>query len=223
MTKRNRRRIAYVGAGTLLVLAAAWLIGWQTLVDQLVRPTATILWLLLRITLLAVHQQVYWYALVLLAVVFVLAWLPQGAPAPPADPPGLNHVQERVRYWRRMFDVEGKLAGHSETRQALGDLLASAYATGPGPAARAAAQAALARGEIPLPATVHSYLFAPEANTGVPSRARPRHRSVERILKFVRHGADAGNEDAAIEECLTCIEAALGFRENYGTSNNGHD
>jgi len=204
------------------VLAAAWLIGWQTLVDQLVRPLATFLWLLLRVTLLAVPQQDYWYALVLLAVVFVLAWLPHGAPAQPTDPPEVSGVQERVRYWRGVLDGVGRLARRSGARKALGDLLAAAYATGPEPAARAAAQAALAAGEIPLPAIVDSYLFAPEANTG-PVGTRRRHWSVEQGLKFVRRGADHDNEDAAIEQCLACIEAALGLKENHGTTNNDND
>lgn len=223
MAKQSRRRNAYVAAGALIALAAAWLIGWQTIVDQLVRPLATIVWLLLRITLLAVPQQVYWYALILLAVVAILAWLPQEAPELPTDPTEANGVPERVHHWRRVFGGEGGAVSRNEARHALRDLLAAAYATGPEPAARVAAQRALATGEIPLPAIVHNYLFAPEANTGVPVRARRRHQGVDQILRLVRRGADHSSEDAAIEQCLACIEAALGLREDHATSNSDND
>ncbi len=97
MAQRQRYLLIVLFAGCLLLLG---LVFQGFVLAEIVLPLATVLWLLLRIFVLSIDQQVYWWALIGLAAIIVVSrLLRQTGPVQPDRPPEESLALEQVLRW----------------------------------------------------------------------------------------------------------------------------
>lgn len=208
--KRRDRALLLALLASLLSLAAV-LLG-PALMGFVFRPLGEGLWALARVLVLSVDQAKLWtFLIVVLALALayraarVLLDAPQGTGA---ETPGSdrNAALGSVEYWRYMFaetprdDRERGLA-----RRELARLLLSAYASKERVVNDFALYERFVSREIPLPSSVHDFLFAETRSEPQPGlrawlrRASGRdragyRRSVEQYLEYLEAYMEVGDE-----------------------------
>jgi len=207
----NRQRLA-IGLVSLVTLALLTVLFWSFIAAEIIAPVALLAWLLLRIFILSIGQQTYWYAaaFVLLLSLFRL-W-----PKSPVNPPFERHAGGNVAIktferWRSMFLLtDHDLHSLRNLRWELVRLLLSLYATKQHSEADLKMHEALQRREIELPDTIHAFLFPGET----PAKPRSFLRRVQDFwllpLKWARHRA---LQQQARVECHRRIDDVLCFLE----------
>jgi hypothetical protein len=209
----------------VLFLAAAIIlfIGiffWPFILNNIIKPTALVVWFLLRILILSVDQEYFWTIMILVAVIFLFRLLPRKQSSPPQQVnfPETNATINRIGYWHILFTYDGRNVKEDQIlRQSLIHLLTSFYASKQRIANNFGIHEALRQGDIPLPENIHTYLFPQELQeTGgrsknffhsfrttprkwiyqVSGQAKAEHeRMISEVLNFLETSLEIKNED----------------------------
>ena len=221
---RLSRRVAWL----LLLSGMSLFLGllFRTfIVTNVVVPIAITLLIFWRL-LLSIHQAIYWGLLVGLAVglafyrLIQMGWLQEEQPAPAPD-----SILEAVDYWRfslQLANDEGPTT--TSLKRELRHKLVSMYAVQQPEAAPYTIHEALQSRQLPLPDTIHSFLFSDETQEAKLSWKQQLQRLAakpnEWLLRWTGH--DKAEYYQAVEEILTFMEASMEIKhgDDYFASPN---
>jgi len=209
----------------IALLLLAGLAFRQFVLAAILLPAATAVWLLLRIFVLSIPQQVFWWCAIVVAAVAAFVGLFARVAVisriPVADP---DPVRDRVSTWRDSIRLH-LLAGvdRDTFRSNLMWLFTSLYfSRGQGKAKYQVRDDILER-RIPIAESIYSYLFfsplpAPRRSfvTHPVERLRMMSESFTRgIQEWVRRrtGRTAADRVRAIDDILTFMEKSLEMRQ----------
>ena len=206
-----------------LVAAIALFLGllfWPFVLATILQPIALVLWLLLRILVLSVHQKYFWYALVFAAVLVLFRLLRQTRSEPPSPASfETNTTLTSISYWRALFLYNGPdVQEDTHLKRQLAGLLTSLYAWKQGTSSDFRINDALQQGDIPLPETVHAFLFPQEPQPGGALK-----KFLQAIRKTPRRwirqwtGQVKTEHDQKIEEVLGFLETSLEINDDHRT------
>lgn len=205
---------------SLLVAAIVLFIGilyWPFILKNIVEPTALAVWLLLRILVLSIDQKYFWYAAILIAIIFLFRLLPRGEPPIQSDSQGkANATIANIGYWRILFTYDGQDVRNEKTlKRQLIQLLTSLYASKQNTANNFRIYDALQQGELPLPEHLRAFLFSAEPQESV----GPVRRLIQSIRKTPRKwirqwtGQEKVEHDRTITEVLDFLETSLEIKK----------
>lgn len=222
----NRRQSLLIALIALTIVALTCVLFWPFIAAEIIAPIALLVWLLLRIFVLSIGQQTYWYGVVFLVLVSLFRLWPRSSAGRPFERhAGGNDAIRNFERWRSYFVLtDHDLQSLRNLRWELVRLLLSLYATKQHTDADLKLHEALQRREIganELPATIHAFLFPGEAP------AKPRSFFLQRLrdfwltpLRWARRRAQLRQQRS---ECLRRIDEVLGFIEQSLEMNDGHD
>lgn len=207
---RRRRAAAILAAGVTL---AGLIVGWPWLRPAVLEPGALLLWVLLRLFVLSVHQAVFWTGLVLAAAASLLALLRAHAIIPLLLDPPTPAWRPRgpVESWRQRIDRAADGAPPAPTIGWDGflQLVVSLQALELRVPADHRLYDALRDGRVPLPPSVHAYLFA--ATPPRPGGAHPLRPLWGRLTEHLRRRSnrDRARRLSRLSELLSYLEDSL--------------
>jgi len=209
MHRPPRLAIALIALAVAMLLCAMF---WPFVADEIIKPVALLAWLLLRIFVLSIGQQTYWYGAVFVLLLSLFRFWPGSFSNPPYEKYGVGNVAIKTyERWRSLFSLnDHDLHSLQNLRWELVRLLLSLYATKQHSDADLNMHESLQRREIELPDTIHTFLF--------PGELPARRRSVlQRILdlwliplQWARRRAHQQRERV---ECRRRIDEVLSFLE----------
>jgi len=211
----------------VLVVLFLGLLFWPFTVNNIIKPIAMVLWLLVRILVLSIHQRYFWYAAIVLAFLVLLRFLPRLQAESQSDAyPETNTTLIKISYWRGLFIYNGQSAQSDTTlRRQLIQLVASLSALKEGRPNDYRILDALQQGQIELPESIRSLLFPPEPPAaGGPVRKFLRSIRMT-ITKWIRQwsGREKIEHYKMIDEVLNFMEASLEIKNTNGkNSQNQH-
>lgn len=223
--KLSRRLVVSLLAAAIVLFLG--MLFWPFILKDIIQPTALVLWLLLRILVLSVHQKYFWYAVIFVAFL-VLFRLLSRAPSmvQPAVYPEANATMNKISYWRSLFMyIDQNVQEEQTLKQELIHLLTSFYAAKQRTANNFGIYEALEQGEIPLPANIHRFLFwqEPQESGG---RIKTFFQSLRKTpRKWIRHwtGQEKADHFEMIEAVLHFLETSLEIKHDERTlSQNKH-
>jgi uncharacterized membrane protein YccC len=140
----------------LLVAAIALFLGmvfWPFIFDNIIRPTAVVVWILLRVLVLSIHQKYFWYAVVVAGFIVLFRILPKGhSETQPDSYRETNTTILNISYWRVLFTYSGQdIQEDRSIKRELTPLLTSLYASKQRTSNDFRIHEALEQGTIPLP------------------------------------------------------------------------
>jgi hypothetical protein len=210
-------------AAALLVLLGGFF--RRELLDYLIAPFAIALWWLLRMTVLAIDQEIYWAMLFLLiglvAAWRIVRWGTSGQDSVGVEPqPASNQTLNRVLFWERQLRAE--ITGTSApgtSRRELKWLLVSIIGSERRRMAPFQIDAALRQRGIPLPDSIYAFLYgdgAPAQRPGfaedpigfLVALAHSIRQAAARLLRR-RSGREAADFRRSVEEILALMETTL--------------
>ena len=200
----------------LLIAAIILFLGmlfWPFVVNNIIKPIALVVWLLLRILVLSIHQKYIWYVVIFAAFFFLFRFLPQEQPDIQSSvSPEPNTTILNIEYWRNLFIHNGQNVREDETlRRELTHLLTSLHASHQSTSNKFFIHDALQNGEIPLPGNIHAFLFSqePPASGGLRKRFPQFIRETPR--KWIRQwtGQEEAEHFQMIAEVLNFMETSL--------------
>jgi hypothetical protein len=218
MQLRPRGIVALSLAGTVLVLGLAFP---QILFENVILPTATLLWLLLRIFVLSIDQQVYWWGVISLAAAVVLVLLLRESPGTAfSHSTRLSTAWDPSRRWRESLLLNVRSEPDKDTfRRELSWLLTSLYASERPGFAKYQVREAFLQGRISLPPSVHAFLFSSTTPAPLPPflshpvvNLRMKIKSLGQALQRQarrRSGQDTADYFNSIDEVLSFMETSL--------------
>jgi hypothetical protein len=221
--RRPGLRLSLVIAAALLVLLGGFF--RRELVDYLIAPFALALWWLLRITVLAIHQEIYWVMLLLL-IGFVAArrlvrWGISGQDSPGVEPqPASNKTLDRVLFWERQLQAE--IPGISipgTSRRELKWLLVSIIGSERRRMVPFQIDEALRQRGIPLPDSIYAFLYGDGEPAPRPGFAQDPIGFLVALGQSIRHaparllrrrsGREAADYRRSVEDVLALMETML--------------
>lgn len=218
----NRRQGLLIALITLAILALTCLVFWPFIATEIIAPIALLAWLLLRIFVLSIDQQTYWYGMAFVVFVSLFRLWPRDFTEQPFERHAGGNVALRdLGRWRSYFVLtDHDLQSLRNLRWELVRLLLTLYATKQHAQADLRLHEALQRREIALPETIHAFLFPADP----PVKPRSYLRRVRDFwlapLSWARRRALLRQQRA---ECLRRIDEVLGFIEQSLEMNDGHD
>jgi hypothetical protein len=207
--------VSFLAAAIVLFVG---MLLWPFILNNFIKPTALVVWLLLRILILSVDQQYFWALMILVAGIFLFRLLPREQPGfQPADFPETNTTINRIGYWRVLFTYNSReLQEDKILRQELIYLLTSFYASKQGIGNNFGLHEALQQGEIPLPENIHSYLF-PQAQQESGGPIKKFFQSLGSTpRKWIHHwsGQAKAEHERMIGEVLDFLETSLEIKND---------
>ena len=201
---------------SLLIAAIVLFLGllfWPFIVNNIIKPVALVLWLLLRTLVLSIHQKYIWYAVIFVSFLFLFRFLPDeqsDVPSHASREP--NTAILSIGYWRNLFVYNGQnVRGEETLKRELTYLLTSLHASNQSTSNNSDIRDALRKGEIPLPAHIHTFLFSQElAMSGGPLK-----RFFQSVRKTLRQrirqwtGREKAEHFQLIDEVLNFMETSL--------------
>ena len=173
--KQPRRLLAFcVALAAVLVLG---LLLWPFGLNDILMATALTAWLFMRIFILSIDQNLYWFVLVI-AAFFLLSRYPiQHLLIDNSEPPAKNDlIHTEVDLWKSYFTFYAHDRNERFiVKRELFRLMVAQYATKQGVTANFMVADALRKGEIPLPEEIRVFLFEEDL-----SQAR---RTFKQVLK----------------------------------------
>jgi hypothetical protein len=161
MNRSRRVVIAVLIAAIVLFLG---MLFWPFIVNNIIQPIAAVLWLLLRVLVLSIHQKYIWYVVIFVSFMFLFRFLPDersDIPSQASSEP--NTLMTKIGYWRSLFIYNAQnLRDEEILKRELTYLLTSLYASHQSTANNFGVQEALQKGQIPLPRNIHTFLFPQE-------------------------------------------------------------
>ena len=201
---------------SLLIAAIVLFLGmlfWPFIVNNIIRPVTLVVWLLLRILVLSIHQKYIWYVIIFVAFIVLFRFLPQEQSDIQSyaslEP---NRTIANIGYWRSLFIYNGQNVRDEETlKRELTSLLTSPHAWHQSTSSDFSIHDALQNGEIPLPGNIHAFLFSQElpASGGLLKRFFQSIRKTAR--KWIRQwtGQEKAEHFQMIDEVLNFMETSL--------------
>jgi hypothetical protein len=212
------------------VIAAAFLVllgGFfrRELLDYLIAPVAFSLWWLLRITVLAIDQEIYWAILLLLiglvAARRLVRWATSGQDSVVIEPQrASNRTLDRVLFWERQLEAEIPGTGApGASRRELKWLLVSIIGSERRSMVPFQIDHALRQRGIPLPDSIYAFLYGDGAPAPRPGFAEDpigflvalahsiRQAAARRLRR--RSGREAADFRRSVEEILALMETML--------------
>ncbi len=164
-------------AGVLLVLGLSFP---RFVLENILQPVAIVLWLILRLFVLGIHQAVFWWGVILIAAfvaaaIALRAWERGISPAAPLP----SVFRDPVWAWRLSIKVHSRSQPEKDAvRRDLAWLLTSPYASSRPGSEPYQVLAALRERRIPVPQSIYQFLF---------SSTRPRDYldSVDDVLTHI--------------------------------------
>ena len=215
---------------SLLITAIVLFLGmlfWPFLRTNIIQPTALVLWFLLRILVLGIHQKYFWSAVIFVAFLVLFRLLPQEPSTIQSDAYlETNTTMTNIGYWRGLFTYSGQTVRDENTlKRELMHLLASMYASKQRTPNNFGVYDALQDGRIPLPENIHAFLFAQEpAESGGPIKTF--FRSIRKTPRnWIRQwtGQEKAEHFQMINEVLDFMETSLEIKNDDGKpSQNKH-
>ncbi|MCX6031490.1 MAG: hypothetical protein NT169_19595 [Chloroflexi bacterium] len=229
MGKNRRLLILLLFVGLLLFLG---LVFQQFLLANFILPAATVAWLFLRIFVLSIGQQVYWWLLILLIVLLALIRLFWGAGTIESyQLSDSNPTLDRVSHWRTSILLDLHETGERNIlKRDLMWLLTTLHTTRQHGSANYEIEAAINQHQIPVPETIYTFLCVHEPMA--PRQAFLKHPvgSIKQTLRSIRlapkkwirrwSGREAVEYYRAIDEVLILLETSLEMKyddESVGT------
>ena len=201
---------------SLLIASIVLFLGmlfWPFIVNNIIRPIALAVWLLLRILVLSIHQKYIWYLVIFAAFIVLFRFLPQEQ----SDIPSYASLERyttitNIEYWRSLFIYNRQNVRDEETlRRELTHLLTSLHAWHQGTSNSFSIHDAFQKGEIPLPGNIHAFLFSQElpASGGLLNRFFQSIRKTPQ--KWIRQwtGQEKAEHFQMIDEVLNFMETSL--------------
>ncbi|MGC3996048.1 MAG: hypothetical protein QM767_00280 [Anaeromyxobacter sp.] len=216
----SRRRTAALAALAALLAGAA--VGWPWLARGVVAPLSEAAWILLRLTVLAVDQRLWWL-LVACAGPALLPWALRArlasAPTPVSPSPSPPPHADPVERWRSALALA--LAGRPEPRFYRWDPLVELLVLQAALEQRAEPDhrlhEALRSGALPLPPEVHALAFPPPpAPPGEPAARLRRAAAALRGRVRALTGAERAARRRAVEGLLAHLEDRLQVGTDHG-------
>jgi hypothetical protein len=206
------RRVAL----SLLIAAIVLFIGmlfWPFIVNNIIRPIAVVVWLLLRVLVLSIHQKYIWYVVIFAAFIVLFRFLPQEqSDLQSYASPERNTTITNIESWRSRFIYDGQNVLEEETlKRELTHLLTSLHAGHQRTSNDFSIHDALQKGEIPLPGNIHTFLFSQE----LPASGGPLKRFSQSIREtsqtWIRRwtGREKAEHFQRIDEVLNFMETSL--------------
>jgi hypothetical protein len=201
---------------SLLIAAIVLFLGmlfWPFIVNNIIRPIALVVWLLLRILVLSIHQKYIWYMVIFAAFIVLFRFLPQEQSdiQSYASLDGYTTITN-IENWRSRFIYNGQNVREEEIlKRELTHLLTSLHAGHQSPSNDFSIHEALQKGEIPLPGNIHAFLFSKEmpASGGLLKRFFESIRKTPK--KWIRQwtGQEQAEHYQLIDEVLKFMETSL--------------
>ena len=211
------RWVAILFLSTAIVLFVGMLF-WPFILNDIIKPTALVVWFLLRLLILSVDQEYFWSIMILVAVIFLFRFLPrEQSSTQPDDFPGTNATINRIGYWHILFTYDGRNVQEDKTlRQELIHLLTSFYASKQRIANNFGIYEALQQGEIPLPENIHTYLFPqePQKSDGLIKNLFQSFRTTPRQWIYQWSGQAKAEHEQMISEVLNFLETSLEIKND---------
>jgi hypothetical protein len=223
--KISRRVVSALLVGAIVLFVG--MLFWPFIFNKIIQPIALVLWLLLRILVLSIHQKYFWYGLICIAFVVLIRLLPREPSSSPPDRfPDTNAAIHKIGYWHSLFTFTDQNIQEEKTlRHELIHLLSSLYASKQRTANNFSVYEALEQGRIPLPETIHTFLFPQEPQRS----AGPIEQFFQSIRKappqWIRQwtGQEKAEHFQRIEEVLHFMETSLEIKHDDRTlSQNEH-
>ncbi|HSK66161.1 MAG TPA: hypothetical protein VK888_04475 [Anaerolineales bacterium] len=219
MDRSSSKRFLLVSLVAALILFLV-LLFWPFVLATILQPIALVLWLLVRILVLSIHQKYFWYVLIFAAVFVLLRLLRQTPSEPPAQASfETNTTLTSISYWRALFLYTGPdVHEDAPLKRQLTGLLTSLYAWKQGTPNDYRIQDSLQQGAIPLPETVQAFLFPQEPEPG-----RSLKKFLQAIPKAPRRwirqwtGQAKAEHSQRIEEVLGFLETSLEINDDDRT------
>ncbi len=202
-----------VFAAVLGVLILLGLVFAPFVVDTLLMPLATTLWLLLRLFVLSIHQKYFWTLLIFAMIVWALYRLSPQLQVKEEEPDlEFNATLDEIRTWRiDLINSPTTELGQFATRRELVRMLVSLYLPRQHGAIYMDVEADLKEGRIPLPENLYTFLFPKET----PADKRPLLRELRKLsqapARLLRRwtGREAADYYRAVDDVLSFIENSL--------------
>lgn len=214
MNTSKRVVILFLSAAIVLFLG---MLFWPFIVNNIIQPTTLVLWLLLRILVLSIHQKYFWYALIFIAFIVLFRLLPQEQTKIQSDRYlETNTTMVNIGYWRVLFTYNDQNIQNEKTiKRELLYLLTSLYASKQSTANNFGIHDALQQGKIPLPENIHAFLFPQEP----PVSDGPLKKFFQSIRKTPRKwirqwtGQEKAEHYQMIDEVLDFMETSLEIKK----------
>jgi hypothetical protein len=193
---------------------------WPFVFSQIITPIALTAWLFLRIFVLSIDQNYYWGAIIFVVAVFLFR-LHSEAPTthPTGAFPDANDTVRTIEYWQSRFILTNPSAyDEKDLKRELIHLVASLYASKQRSSPSFIIYDALERGEIPLPAHIHTFLFPHEPKESTRSLKGFMRSVRETPRKWIRRwtGQETKEYHRMIDEILSFMETSLEIENDDG-------
>jgi len=128
MKNRSKRFVLAFLIAALVVFLV--LLFWPFVLNKIIQPTALVLWLLIRILVLGIHQKYIWYAVIFAAVLLQLRILRQTQSQLPSRASfETNTTITNIGYWRGLLMYNGQdILEDKAMKRQLAHLLTGLYA-----------------------------------------------------------------------------------------------
>jgi len=210
MNTSRRVVISFLVAAIILFLG---MLFWPFIVNNIIEPTALVLWLLLRILVLSIHQKYFWYAVIFVAFIVLFRLLSKKQSDIQSDTYlETNTTIINIGYWRVLFTYSGQNIRDDKTlKRELTHLLTSLYASKQSTSNNWGIHDALQQGKIRLPGNIQTFLFSQEP----PVSGGPLKKFFQSIRETSRRwirqwtGQEKAEHYQMIDEVLNFMETSL--------------
>jgi hypothetical protein len=136
--------------------------GW--VLPNIVQPAAEAVWLFLRIFILSVDQELYWYLLSIAGAIWVIYRLTRrDTPVIPAENNLRKEALSNLNIWQNaLVSSKHDGSGRSIAKRKILQLLISYYEAGQQNSTQLEIRQALEQRQLPMPDSVYTFLFPPE-------------------------------------------------------------
>jgi len=204
MNKITRLALFLLILGFLLFLGLAFS-SWT--VPNIILPAAQALWLFLRMFILSVSQELYWWLLASCVAIWALYQLSRGdEPVRGEVHVSYNEALNNQKLWTELLAFsKGDAVQRDILKQRLILLLASHYNTWQRDSTLLEIRQALESRQLPLPDSLYAFLFALEPE-------KPRSLSVRSFFQAFRRkirwwsGREAAEFNSMIDELIEFME-----------------
>jgi hypothetical protein len=217
MKSSRRVVIAFLIAAIVLFLG---MLFWPFIVKDIIEPIALVIWLLLRILVLSIHQKYFWYAVICVACLVLFRLLPRAQPPIQSDAyQETNTTMINIGYWRVRFVYDGQNVRDAKIlKRELTHLLTSLYASKQSTPNDYAIHDALRQGKFPLTGNIRAFLFPQEPpNSGGPIKKffQSIRKTPERWIRQWT-GQERTEHYQMIDEVLNFLETSLEINHDDG-------
>jgi hypothetical protein len=217
----SRRTAMFILCASILLLLGT--LFWPFMVNEIITPLSLLAWLFLRIFVLSIGQQYYWGAIIIFVGFILFRLLFQEPTIVPSNvSEDSNATIKMIANWRTLFaptdqDVRDDVYLKRELRR----LLLSLYASNQGASDKLEVYEALQQGEIPLPKSIHDFLFLEQPNKTGRSLQALTLSIWKTPQKWIRRwtGQETADHYRMIDEVLRFMETSLEMKNDDGKFN----